>query len=133
MADVEIRVEGLRELSRTLGSVSKPAKKELRNTLRDVAKPVAQQAETLAAHNIRNVRPGDKWDVTRIGVTQKEVYIVPKQRGVKGRGQARHRRPMFGTLLMERAFDPALKHNQARILKEFDGMLDLLAERINRA
>jgi hypothetical protein len=127
----EIRVEGLRELSRAFAKASPQARKELRKVLKEVAVPVQHRAERLAAVEIRNLDAGDPWDKARIGVTQKEVYVVPKQKGVRGRGSKRRRR--FGEQLMELAYQPALEQNRTMIVREFDAMLDRVAERINAA
>jgi len=127
----EIRVEGLRELSRALAEASPQARKELRGVLRDAARPVQRRAQYLAAVEITNLDAGDPWDKARIGITQKEVYVVPRQKGVRGRG--RKRRSRFGELLMEKAYQPALEQNKHEIVRSFDAMLDRIAERINAA
>ena len=63
----------------------------------------------------------------RTGITTRLVYVAPVQRGVKGRG--RGQRPKFGTLLMDRAMEPALEQNQHRIEADFDQMLDRLVHK----
>ncbi len=131
MAAGGIQVTGLRELSRAFKQASPQARKELRRTLAEVAEPIKHRAEQLAATEISNVHEGDKWDVARIGVTQREVYVVPKQRGVRRQGP--RKRPKFGELLMERAYQPALEENTNEIVRSFDEMLERVAGRINAA
>lgn len=133
-ADSGVRVEGLRELQRAFSRAGPEARKLMRDEMRDVAEPVKEQAEQLTVHTISGVDQQDKWAVARIGVTTKEVFIVPKQKGV-GRNRARKRRygrPAFGALLMERAYGPALEHNQTTIVRGFEHALDQLAKEIDR-
>ena len=132
-----IRVEGLREFSRALAWASPQARKELKTTLQQVAEPIRHQVQTLAVQNISHLRAQrgrgrSHWDVARIGVTQNEVYIVPREKGARKHG-GRGRRPRFGQLLMDRAYDPALEHNRVSVERSVEQMLTLLAERINRA
>jgi hypothetical protein len=55
------------------------------------------------------------WSLTRVGVTSREVYIVPKERGVKSRTDRRRRRPNLVELMLGRSFEPALERNEATV------------------
>lgn len=87
----------------------------------------------LAAAEITNLQPGDRWDRARIGVTQREVYVVPREKGRRSRSQRGIGRPRFGEMLQDRAWQPALEENTDNIVRAFDRMLDRVAERINAA
>jgi len=105
------------------------ADKELRNDLRDAlaesAAPVRSDAQSLAGSGaIRNLHGGDPWTGMRIGVLSAVAYVAPVERGAKGRGNARRRRPTFADLLLGRAMEPALERNTANVERRFEEMLD---------
>lgn len=104
-----VRVQGLRELEKAFKLAGPASSRELRVALRSVAEPVKRDAEQLARANIRRI--GVPWSQMRVGVTLKEVYVAPKQRGVKSRTDRRYRRPNLFDLLMGRALEPALERN----------------------
>ena len=69
----------------------------------------------------------------RTGVTQTLVYVAPRKRGVKTRGSDPRRRPNLGTLLADRALEPALRQHEHRIEADFDRMLGRLVPRLEHA
>ena len=112
MPDPTVEVKGLRDLQRAFALAGPLAKKELRVALREVAEPIAADAEALARSNISRI--GEPWSQMRVGVTQTLVYVAPKQRGRRSRGNPRLRRPNLFDLLMGRAMEPALERNAGR-------------------
>jgi hypothetical protein len=116
-----IRVEGLRELQRAFKAADKTLQKDLRSGLRAAAEPVRASAESLAVEKIARI--GVPWSRMRVGVTQRDVYVAPKQRGQKGRDQ-RLRRPNLFDLLMGRALQPALDQNIAKVERQLERLLD---------
>lgn len=121
-----VTVEGLRELQVLFSKAGKEANSDLRSELRELGEPIRADAESLAATSIRRVGP--KWSRMRVGVTRRLVYVAPKQRGVKRRGDPRAR-PKFGTLLEQRAMTPALRRNEGDIATNVNRMLERLAEK----
>jgi hypothetical protein len=115
-----IRVEGLRELQRAFKAADKTLQKDLRSGLRAAAEPVRASAETLAVEKITRI--GVPWSRMRVGVTQREVYVAPRQRGQKGKDQ-RLRRPNLFDLLMGRALEPALDQNIDKVEAALEGVL----------
>ena len=99
MAEWRVAVRGLRELNRTFKHAPKDVRRAIRDEYRTVAEPVRSTAATLAASSIRRIGP--KWSQMRTGVTQRLVYVAPKQRGVKTRGADPRRRPNLGDLLAD--------------------------------
>ena len=127
MPSVEgVQVEGLRELNRAFARLGKDANKQMRGELKKVAEPVASDAHQLAASRIRNIGP--KWSEMRVGVTQRLVYVVPKQRGRLSRRNPKLKRPNMAPLLMTRAMLPALHENEQRIVQRLENLLDRLAD-----
>lgn len=120
----------MRELQRALQRGDRALKKDLRDRLKDAAEPVAHDAAALAVSEIRNVRSGDRWSMMRVGVTQRLVYVAPKQRGVRGRGGKR--RPNLADLMMTRAMEPALEQNRAQVEHKLEQLIDDIADDWNR-
>jgi hypothetical protein len=129
MATVEVR--GLRELELLARSKGREASRELNRGLRSVAEPIRRDAEQLAATNITRIGP--KWSKMRVGVTQRLVYVAPRERGVKGRGDLPKRRPKFADLMQARAMQPALTQNSAFVLRSVDAVMTRFVEDWNRS
>ena len=127
MNDMEIRVRGFQEVQRTLARAPRDLRLEIRRELRAVAEPVRLDAERLARENIRRI--GIPWSQMRVGVTQKVVYIAPKQRGVKSRTDRRLRRPNLADLLMGRAMEPAGLQNEGVVTTRLEHALDVVGQR----
>lgn len=112
-------VEGLPQIQRDIARSGPAIAKALRLGLREAAEPVKRDAERLSVSQIRRmgatpVQP-PPWSLTRVGVTSREVYIVPKERGVKSRTDRRRRRPNLVELMLGRSFEPALERNTAAV------------------
>lgn len=131
MNDVEIRVRGFQELQRALRRAPRDLRLEVRRTLREVAEPVRRDAESLARANIRRI--GVPWSQMRVGVTQKVVYIAPRQRGVKSRTDRSRRRPNLFDLLMGRAMEPAGIRNEALVVGGLEHALDVVGRKWEQA
>lgn len=125
-----VTLRGLAELERLMAAAGPEAKRALNAELRSVAEPIRSDVERLAVAGIPRIGP--KWSRMRIGVTRKAVYVAPRQRGVKGRGDDPRRRPKFADLLLERAMDPALKRNEPLIQRRVDELFHRIANEWNR-
>ena len=64
----------------------------------------------------------------RVGVTQKMVYVAPRQRSTKTPGR---RRPNLANLLMDRALQPGLERHEHQITQRFEQLLDRAADGFN--
>lgn len=120
-----ITVHGLRDLNRAVSKASKDARREVRAAERQIAEPVRAEAQELAAREISHI--GREWHQMRVGTTQKLIYVAPKMRN---RGGAK--RKNLAGLLMDKAMQPALDHNQHRLEREVDQALDKIANTFNR-
>lgn len=121
-------VKGMADLQRALKTADRDVRVGIQAEYRRVAEPIRSSAEVLAETRIRNIGP--KWGKTRTGITQKLLYVAPKERGIK-RGDNPAKRPRFAKLLMTRAFDPALDQNAQNVRRDFDQMLETVARRFN--
>ena len=126
MATAEVRVLGLRELTRAFSAVSDDMGRELTSELKEAAEPVRKEGEDLALSKITNMPASPRWAVMRIGVSKAQglVYMVPQARS-RGGGK----RPNLATKLMEQAMEPALEHNRAEIEGRVEELIDHIADR----
>lgn len=115
-----ITVQGLTALQRAFKAADAAQQRELRKALRVAAEPVRADAERLAVAGIRRI--GVPWSRMRIGVTNREVYLAPRERGQKGRDQ-RLRRPNLRSLLLGRSMEPALQHNRPAVIAGVEHVL----------
>lgn len=123
-------VRNLVALQKTFKQAPKEVRLRFRGELRGIADPVRKTAESLAAARIRNLGEGQPWARFRLGITQKLVYVAPRQKGVRGR--SRRQRKKFAGLLMGRAMEPALAQHAARVEHEFEQLLDRMVDGWNR-
>lgn len=123
----ETVIEGYAGLMRALAFAERDIRLDLRDSLRDAAEPVRADAETLAVSQIQRI--GIPWSRMRVGITRTLVYVAPRQRGTKGRGNQRFRRPNLKDLLLDRAMNPALARNESQIERRVIEMLNGFADR----
>lgn len=126
----ETVVEGLAGLQRAFAFAERDIRLDLRASLREAAEPVRADSETLAVQRITNI--GVPWSRMRVGVTRTLVYVAPRERGTKGRGNQRFRRPNLRDLLLDRAMNPALDQNQSQIETRVVNMLNDFAVKWSR-
>ena len=128
-----VKVRGLKELQRAFRAADRAIENDLKDALAEAAAPVRSDAQALAASRIQNVSPGDPWSGMRIGVGRSVAYIAPIERGAKGRGNERKRRPKFAGLLRGRAMEPALERNINNVERRFEKLIDEVADVWERA
>ena len=117
-------VANLDAINRSLARSGPRIAEASRLGLRQAAEPVRQDAGRLAQTEIsgmkRSKRKPPPWSEQRIGQTVHEVYIAPKQRGVRSRTDARRRRPNFAVLMLGKSYEPALERNQVLVRNTVD-------------
>jgi hypothetical protein len=128
---VTLIVENLAAVQRAFAKADRDVRLGFRAELRNVAEPVRSDIESVAPLVIRNLPRSPGWSRMRTGVTRREVYVVPRLKGVRGRGPAR--RPNFSRLMLYRAMRPAMLRHQAEIVRRFDEGLDRMAANFNRS
>lgn len=125
-----LEVHGLRELQRDLKRMGGELPVWLKARLRDIAEPIAEGAERRSVA-VDEPRVGRGWEKARVGVTMREVYVVPEKRGVKSKTDlAGRRRPKFGVLLMREAYEPALDAEKGQIVPKLDLALRAITEKV---
>lgn len=113
-----VRLEGLRELTRAFKKADRTLAAELRVGLHAAAEPVRADAERLAVEAIPRI--GVPWSRMRVGVTTREVYVAPRQRGSR---IPHRRRPNLAALLLGRSMVPALNDNRQAVIRGVDAVL----------
>lgn len=136
MADT-IHVEGLKELDRAFGKLSKDLRKELRDELRAAGRIVSAEAKTIAAQKglvrsgklVRAIRPTVKGGslFVRDGARGSDGFPYPKRYEFEGgRRQPSDAASYRGT--GSRAFmRPALERTSGQVVERIDEMLGRLA------
>jgi hypothetical protein len=125
-----VTVTGLRELQAGFGRAETQTF-GLNTGLRHAAEPVAADAERLASSSIRRMPRSPRWSRMRVGVTRTLIYVAPKQRGARGRGNPRSR-PNLANLLMDRAMQPALDRHTDEIVAGVGELVDRITADFNR-
>lgn len=118
--DVTLSVSGLTGLTKAFKLIDKNLSKELRTSLRLAAEPVRSNAEARAMEAIPKI---GVWGRMRTGVTQRVVYVAPRQRGRASRTNRSLRRPNLANLLLDRSMVPALEQNIPQVERRINEML----------
>lgn len=121
MASAGVRVEGLRELNRSLSRVNRTVGKIVRDELKQAAEPVRATAESYATQRITNI--GGTWPAMRTGSTIGTVYVAPKARNRGGSPRSN-----LGVLLFEQMSE-ALDRETPGIVRKVEQALDNMAIR----
>jgi hypothetical protein len=129
---VPLVVHGMQNLQRALKQADRDTRLGVRRELSGVAEPIRRDVETLARARIRRMPRSPQWAEMRVGVTQKLVYVAPRQRG-RRRGDDPAKRRKLAPLMITRAMDPALQHNGPAVRRDFEQMLGRMAARFNRS
>src|SRR5262245_12706581 len=123
-------VEGMGDLLRALKYAERDTRLGVRAELRQVAEPVRADEEATAAVFLRNMPRSPQWARMRIGVTQKEIYVVPRQKGARGRGP--RQRPSWGRRFDPRVKAPVTARHEPRFEREMEQAMNRIADRFNR-
>lgn len=119
-----VHVVGLNGMLRAFAEADKTLRDDLKDALQEAAQPVRGAAQQLAGTRIRHMGVGRPWARMRVGQSGSIVYVAPVERGVKGRGGQRLRRPNLADLMMDRAMEPALEGHQEQVIQRLDKLID---------
>lgn len=120
----QVVIHGVKELNAAFDDVATKVDPELGKALRTVAKPVKDTAQSLSGQAIG----GGPWSRARIKRKKLTVYVAPTQRGTKVPWR---KRPNLNTLLMTRAYLPALKQHQGAIERGVSKVIDDLCKSVD--
>lgn len=112
-----IRVEGLSDLTRAFTRLDRNLGRGIKEAMEAAADPVRKDASDLVRQNVSGMaRSRVPWWSMRVGSTVRSAFIAPEQRGVKGRGGDRRRRPnLVGRM------DPQMREALARNRDKVEG------------
>ena len=116
VAGVTFHVERLQVVTRALAAAGGQLRQEGTSELHAIGGIVERAAEVNAKAVLNRPKTRD-WSTMRTGVTPAVVYVVPQNKGTRGRGP-RHR-PNFAPLLLNRAMRPALQRNRPEALRRY--------------
>ncbi len=127
-------VSGYLEMQRSFTKLGPKAKKALNEGLRSSVEEGAKLTEDyslnkIGVHHKFPMRRSPAWAVTRIGVTQHSVYIVPKLRGVKPH-DPKNRPNLVGEML-EKSFIPAMQETIPLVERNVTDLLSVVIDSMN--
>lgn len=129
-----IEIENFPELAKALAQTGPAVSKALRVGLKELAEPIAKSAEQFAVANISGIarEKTSHWEVMRTGISRgfSLVYVAPRQRGIKGRGDDPRRRPRFADTLGDEAMGPAVDANEANLVRGAEEIVDAVTGRL---
>lgn len=132
LAGGSVYVSNLGEINTAINRTGLKVGVAMKKGLLEGAEPIRVDAGRLARADISGLRRTSHfgtpapWSIQRIGSTIHEVYIVPKEKGLKGHktpGQER-RASKFVELMYGRSYDPALERNAERTRLYVDNWLN---------
>lgn len=115
-------VSNLGEINQAINRTGLKVGVAMRKGLLEAAEPIRVDAGRLSRSRISGMRRTSgfarvpPWSIQKIGHTIHEVYVVPKEKGIKGHktpGEEK-RAAKFVELMYGRAYDPALEQNAER-------------------
>ena len=123
-----VQVEGLQELIRAFKTMPDDVVEEFTWELLEAAEPVRTAAQSKATTAPSNMVYSREWAAMRTGVSRRDttVWVAPQLRGRKRIAPASA--AAFTKAMQERALDPALEENTARIINRIDDMIDRIAD-----
>lgn len=128
MTGTTLRVKGLADLLRVVDAEPKLVKRDVRRALREIAIPVRDEATALF---LSEVTPDPA--KTKFGISVRKAGTITVEQRKRRSAIQEHRRPNFTGMQRHRALEPALWNNEARVVQSFQGVLDDLERRWNRA
>ncbi len=123
-----VLVANLPEIERSLVRSGPLVYKAMKAGMTEGAEPIRKEATDLAESEISGMRRAKRqpppWSIQRTGQTVHEVYIAPKERGVKSRTDRSRRRPNFVGVMFGKSYNPAFEHGKPGVIAFVDSWLD---------
>lgn len=128
MAGVSFKVERLSVVTRALQAADAQLRQEGTTELAAIGGLVEHAAEVNARGVLNRPKTRD-WSTMRTGVTPRVVYVVPQNKGTRGR-TPRHR-PNFAPLLLNRAMRPALNAQRPEAMRRYRALTARVCKAFN--
>ena len=128
-----VLVENLGEINRALKLSGPAVFTAMKKGMLEGAEPIRRDAENLARDEISGMKRAKKkpppWSLQRSGETIHEVYIAPRERGIKGRDQS-SRRPNFVGVMFGKSYNPAFEKGRPAVVAFVDNWLGRVTREI---
>ncbi len=136
-SDSPVLVVNLDVINRQLKALGPAVLTAARKGMLEGAEPIRREAESLAQSDISGMKRAKKdpppWSLQRDGATVHEVYIAPKERGVKSKTDRSRRRPNFVGIMFGKSYDPAFEHGKPAVVAFVDQWLNMVSGEFNSA
>ena len=117
-----VYVANLGEINAAINRTGLKVGVAMKKGLLEAAEPIRVDAGRLSRSRISGLRRTSgfariaPWSIQKVGQTTHEVYVVPREKGIKGHKTAgeERRAAKFVELMYSRAYDPALAANAER-------------------
>jgi hypothetical protein len=126
---VQFRVHDVAMVNRALEQADADIRAQGKTELLALGQLVEHTAEILAAARIRNMTV--QWAQFRTRQTPNLVYVVPVQKGVRGRGPRKRQR--FDNTMMNKAMRPALNAHRGEVNRRFAALVERVCNSFNKA
>ena len=122
-----VYIENLAEIERALKKAGPLIAKAQNQGLREGAEPIRLDATRLAEDDISGMKRAKKqpppWSIQRVGQNIHEVYVAPKERGVKSKTDRSRRRPNFVNVMFGKSYNPSLERGITGLRLSVDNWL----------
>jgi len=125
----QFKVNNVALVNRALEAAGGEIRQQGKAELLALGQLVEHTAEALAATRVRNMTV--QWAQFRTRQTPNLVYVVPVQKGVRGKGPKTRRR--FDDTLMDKAMRPALNAHRAEVNRRFAALVERVCRDFNKA
>lgn len=130
-----VLVVNLDVIHRQLRAIGPAVDKAARKGMLEGAEPIRRDAENLARDEISGMKRAKKtpppWSIQRSGQTVHEVYVAPRERGVKSKTDRSRRRPNFVGVMFGKSYDPAFEKGKPGVVAFVDHWLDMVSGEFN--
>ncbi len=132
-----VLVVNLDLIHKQLRALGPAVDKAARAGMTEGAEPIRRDAENLARDEISGMKRAKAspppWSIQRVGQTVHEVYVAPRERGVKSKTDSSRRRPNFVGVMFGKSYDPAFEHGKPGVVAFVDKWLSTVSGEFNSA
>ncbi len=130
-------ISNLDTINRSLKALGPAVFAAAKKGMLEGAEPIRRESEQLAEDEISGMKRAKKqpppWSIQRSGETIHEVYIAPRERGIKSKTDRSRRRPNFKYVMFGKSYDPAFDHGKPAVVAFVDQWLTTVSGDFNSA